>query len=101
MSTAQIIILGMGVLIVLTSLDFLAIFNKFKKSLESSYNGHQPVPTPKTVTVPPVSPVEEKDDLVEVVKKWDDLKDTCESLGLNEAVEKLNEIFPMLIRVDK
>ena len=97
MSTAQIIILGVGVLIVLSSVDLSALFSKVKESLKANPDGYQP----KTVTVPPVSPVEEKDDLVEVVKKWDDLKDTCESLGLNEAVEKLNEIFPMLIKVNK
>ena len=101
MSTAQVVILGVGVLIVLSSVDLSALFSKVIESLKTNPDGYQPVPTPKTVTVPPVSPVEEKDDLVEVVKKWDDLKDTCESLGLNEAVEKLNEIFPMLIRVDK
>jgi hypothetical protein len=101
MSTAQIIILGVGVLIVLTSFDLKSLFNKAKESLKANPDGYQPVPTPKTVTVPPVSPVQEKDDLVEVVKKWDDLKETCAVLGLNEAVEKLNEIFPMLIKVDK
>jgi len=95
MSTAQIIILGIGVLIVLSSVDLSALFNKVKESFKSN-----PKVVPVTPT-PPVSPVQEKDDLVEVVKKWDDLKDTCESLGLNEAVEKLNEIFPMLIKVDK
>lgn len=101
MSTAQIVILGIGVLIVLSSVDLSALFNKVKESFKSNPNGYQPVPTPKVVPAPPVSPVQEKDDLVEVVKKWDDLKDTCESLGLNEAVEKLNEIFPMLIKVNK
>jgi hypothetical protein len=100
MSTAQIIILGIGVLIVLSSVDLSALFNKVKESFKSNPDEYQPKVVPVTPT-PPVSPVQEKDDLVEVVKKWDDLKDTCESLGLNEAVEKLNEIFPMLIKVDK
>ena len=101
MSTAQVVILGIGVLIVLTSVDLSTLFNKVKDSLKTNPDGYQPVPTPKVNTVPPSNPIQEKDDLVEVVKKWDDLKDTCESLGLNEAVEKLNEIFPMLIKVDK
>lgn len=101
MSTAQVVILGIGILIVLSSVDLSALFNKVKESFKANPDGYQPVPTPKVVPVPPVAPVQEKDDLVEVVKKWDDLKDTCESLGLNEAVEKLNEIFPMLIKVDK
>ena len=104
MSTGQLIILGIGAVIVLTSVDFTSLFNmliKVDKSVKNSIPElpkPAPVPTPKP-SVPVV--VEEKDDLVEVVKKWDDLKDTCEELGLNEAVEKLNEIFPMLIKVDK
>jgi len=97
MSTGQLIILGIGVVIVLTSVDFTSLFNSIKNSIPEVPKP-APVPTPKP-SVPVV--VEEKDDLVEVVKKWDDLKDTCEELGLNEAVEKLNEIFPMLIKVDK
>jgi len=97
MSTGQLIILGIGVVIVLTSVDITSLFNSIKNSIPEVPKP-APVPTPKP-SVPVV--VEEKDDLVEVVKKWDDLKDTCEELGLNEAVEKLNEIFPMLIKVDK
>ena len=97
MSTGQLIILGIGVVIVLTSVDFTSLFNSIKNSIPEVPKP-APVPTPRP-SVPVV--VEEKDDLVEVVKKWDDLKDTCEELGLNEAVEKLNEIFPMLIKVDK
>jgi hypothetical protein len=97
MSTGQLIILGIGAVIILTSVDFTSLFNSVKNSIPEVPKP-APVPTPKP-SVPVV--VEEKDDLVEVVKKWDDLKDTCEELGLNEAVEKLNEIFPMLIKVDK
>lgn len=96
MSTGQLIILGIGVVIVLTSVDFTSLFNSVKNSIPEVPKP-TPVPTPK----PSVPIVDDKDDLVEVVKKWDDLKDTCEELGLNEAVEKLNEIFPMLIKVDK
>lgn len=92
MSTGQIIIIGVAALLILTSVDFSSLFNTIKGSLPKSN------PSPKTV-VTPVS--DGKDDLVEVVKKWDDLKETCESLGLKDAVDKLNEIFPVLIKVDK
>ena len=97
MSTGQLIILGIGAVIILTSVDFTSLFNSVKNSIPEA-----PKPTPSP-TPKPSAPVvvEEKDDLVKIVKKWDDLKDTCEELGLNEAVEKLNEIFPMLIKVDK
>jgi hypothetical protein len=42
-----------------------------------------------------------KSDLIAVVQKWDDLKNICVSNGLTEATAKLDEIFPMLIKVDK
>lgn len=97
MSILQIIIIAIGVLIVLSSFDF----NSIKQYLTQN----KPTPQPQVVT-PPVAPVKvevvnHKDDLVQVVQKWDDLKDTCDQLGLKEAVDKLNEIFPMLIKVDK
>ena len=94
MSTGQIIILGVGLLIVLSSVDFSSLFKAIKNSLPKQNPSIKPVINVEAVE-------NSKEDLVEVVKKWDDLKDTCESLGLKEAVDKLNEIFPMLIKVDK
>lgn len=92
MSVGQIIIIGVAVLLILSSVDLSSFFKNIKDSLPKTN------PSPKPAVVPGA---DHKDDLVEVVKKWDDLKETCESLGLKEAVDKLNEIFPVLIKVDK
>lgn len=92
MSVGQIIIIGVAALLILSSVDLSSFFKNIKNSLPKTN------PSPKPTVVPVA---DHKDDLVEVVKKWDDLKETCESLGLKEAVDKLNEIFPVLIKVDK
>lgn len=33
---------------------------------------------------------------LDVVKSWHILRSQCESYGLNEAVEKIDEVFPLL-----
>lgn len=87
MSIAQIIIIGIGILIVLSSLDLTAIKEKEKQ-----------VPVPVT---PVPAPLDPKDELVSIVQKWQDLKSACEKNKLAEATAKLDEIFPMLIKVEK
>jgi len=82
MSTGQIVIIGLGVIMVLSSLDLSSLFNKIPSSSPS----------------PAVKP---KNDLIAVVQKWDDLRNVCIINGLTEATTKLDEIFPMLIKVDK
>ena len=82
MSTGQIIIMGLGAMIVLSSLDLSSLLNK--------------IPSPS-----PAPAVKPKNDLIAVVQKWDDLRNVCIINGLTEATAKLDEIFPMLIKVDK
>lgn len=41
------------------------------------------------------------DGFIEIVKMWDNLKDACKKQELTEAVAKLDEIFPVLIKVEK
>lgn len=89
MSTGQIIIIGLGAILILSSLDFGSLFKTVTD------NGKQP---PKTVN--PAIPTK-KYELVALVEKWSDLKDACEKNGLTEAVSKLDEIFPTLIKTDK
>lgn len=95
MSFAQLIFIGIGVLIILSSVDFKSLYGKATV-----------VPVPPSPPVPPPAPkpvmpvVEKEDELVTVVKKWQDLKDECIENNLTEAVAKLDEIFPMLIKVD-
>lgn len=90
MSTFQFVLLCVGAFIVLTSFDLTPIWNGLKGLVSRAK-------LPDT----PSFDVDNDDDLIEVVKKWDDLKDACEKNGLTEAVTKLNEIFPVLIKVEK
>ena len=97
MSTGQLIFLGLGIVIILSSFDFSSLL----KRLENKANK---IDIPNIIPSPnptPVVPVNTKDNLVEIVQKWQTLKDACEENNLSEAVTKLDEIFPMLIKVDK
>ena len=90
MLTFKFVLLCVAVFIVLTSFDLTPIWNGLKGLVSRA----------KLPDVPSFD-VSEGDNLIEVVKKWDDLKDACEKNGLTEAVTKLNEIFPVLIKVEK
>jgi hypothetical protein len=95
MSTGQIIFLGLGLAIILSSFDFSSLLKKLeKKASEIDIPNITPAPTP-------ITPVDTKDNLVEIVQKWQSFKDACEENNLSEAVITLDEIFPMLIKVDK
>ena len=95
MSTGQIIFLALGIVIILSSFDFSSLLKKLeKKANEIDIPNITPAPAP-------VVPTNTKDNLVEIVQKWQSLKDACEENSLSEAVIKLDEIFPMLIKVDK
>lgn len=45
--------------------------------------------------------VEEEVDFLEIVSLWHTLKDKCTLYGLEEAVEKLDEVFPLLNSEEK
>lgn len=90
MTTFQFALLCIGAFILLTSFDLSPVLNGIKGLVSRA----------KLPTVPSFES-DDSDDLIEVVKKWDDLKDACEKHGLTEAVTKLNEIFPVLIKVEK
>jgi hypothetical protein len=94
MSTGQIIFLGLGLAIILSSFDFSSLLKKLEKKASE-------IDIPNIIPTPAPTPVETKDNLVEIVQKWQVLKDACEENNLSEAVVKLDEIFPMLIKVDK
>jgi hypothetical protein len=95
MSTGQIIFLGLGIIVILSSFDF----SSFLRKIEDKANK---IDIPNVIPSPsPTVPIKAKDNLVEVVQKWQCLKDACEQNKLTEAITKLDEIFPMLIKVDK
>ena len=95
MSTGQMIFLGLGLAVILSSFDFSALLKRLeKKASEIDIPNITPAPAP-------ITPVDTKDNLVEIVQKWQSFKDACEENNLSEAVITLDEIFPMLIKVDK
>ena len=48
----------------------------------------------ETVVVTPVEP--EGVSFLEIVDSWHTLRSQCEAYGLTEAVEKIDEVFPLL-----
>lgn len=45
--------------------------------------------------------VEQETDLTNIVAKWETLSDACKDAGLSDAYNKLQEVFPMLIKIYK
>ena len=88
MSTGQVFFLVLGGLIFLSSFDFSSLLKKVENKVENI-----------NISNPPK--IQNTDSLVDIVQKWQILKNTCEKNNLTEAVSKLNEIFPMLIKADK
>lgn len=80
MSSNQYIYIGLLALILLSYIDFSFLLKFFSRNIEVNK------PSGKT------------DGLIEIVSKWDDFRSICIANNLNSAVEKLDEIFPMLIK---
>lgn len=93
MSTGQIIFLGLGIIIILSSFDLSSLLKRIGQKANN-------IDIPNIIPAP-IAPVDTKDNLVEIVQKWQSFKDACEENNLSEAVITLDEIFPMLIKVDK
>jgi hypothetical protein len=93
MTPFQFILLAIAAFITLTSFDLKPLFSAIKSKLSS-------IKVPDKIDFPTEVVGADEDNLIDVVKKWDALKDACEAQGLTEAVSKLNEIFPVLIKVE-
>ena len=44
--------------------------------------------------------VKKKTDLMMIVISWENLKERCDNAGLDQAVEELNLIWPLLVEAD-
>lgn len=86
MSSGQLIFLGLGVIMILSSIDLSAIYKLVDR---------------KESVVTPSNSSKSNDDLILVVTKWSEFKDICVKNNLTDAVTKLDEIFPTLIKVDQ
>ena len=79
LSTLQLIIIGIGVLIALPAVvDFF-----------------------KGVSLPSVSKSKAKTSTAITVSQWEALYSSCEDLCLIDACDKLVEVFPLLVKRDK
>ena len=79
LSTLQLIIIGIGVLIALPAVvDFF-----------------------KGVSLPSVSKSKAKTSTAITVSQWEALYSSCEDLCLIDACDKLDEVFPLLVKRDK
>lgn len=91
----QLIIILLAVVLILSGVDFKKLYN-YVPSKQSTNS-------PERIN----SELEHEDvhidkpDLVDVVSQWEQFKNTCEALELKDAVQKLDEIFPMLIKAEK
>lgn len=81
MTTNQYIYIGILALILLSYVDTSFIYKIFGDGSKNY------------VTID-----EERDSLIEIVGKWDELRLICLKNNLHDAIDKLNEIFPMLIK---
>ena len=74
MSTFQIILLAVGGIVLFSLLDVKEIFNKPKSKQDDG-------------------------DFLRIVRDWETFKESCDNKGLVEASIKLDEIFPLLVRL--
>ena len=74
MSTFQIILLAVGGIVLFSLLDVKEIFSNSKSKQDDG-------------------------DFLRVVRDWEAFKESCDNKGLVEASIKLDEIFPLLVRL--
>lgn len=100
MTTLQFLMVGAAAFLMFTSFDLKPAFEVLKSMF------YKLIPSKATAkeglsVVYDENSESDKDDLIDIVRKWDSLRDACEKSGLNDAVVKLDEIFPVLIKVEK
>ena len=75
MSTGQIIFLGLGIVMILSAFDFSSLLKKIEQKANNiDIPDITPAPAPT-----PITPVDTKDNLVEIVQKWQSFKDATAS----------------------
>lgn len=78
----RIVALVVAAVLVLSYIDFSNIWNYVKSSLVFKRK--------------PKEEIEPEVNFLEIVDLWYKLKDKCENYDLDKAVEKLDEVFPLL-----
>lgn len=93
LSNTQISFLVLGVFLVLLSFKD-AVFG----FLGPLFKNDETINKPSVIIKPEI---ESDTDLTNIVAKWETLSDACKDAGLSEAYQKLQEVFPMLIKIYK
>jgi hypothetical protein len=97
----QYLILAVGVLLVLSNINVSGIGRaaiNFGNSVKNVFS-RIPAPHMPDIKIPQVNfPVNHEHGLVELVQQWETLKQSCIDNNLTDAVKKLDEIFPTLIK---
>jgi hypothetical protein len=97
----QYLILAVGVLLILSNINISAIGRaaiNFGNSIKNVFS-HIPTPHMPDIKIPQVNfPDNHEHGLVELVQQWETLKQSCIDNNLTDAVKKLDEIFPTLIK---
>ncbi len=91
----QTIIILLAIVLILSGIDFKKLYNYISTKQNTN-------PSEQTDYISQNEDTSiDKPDLVDVVSQWEQFKNTCELLELKDAVQKLDEIFPMLIKAEK
>lgn len=91
----QTIIILLAIVLILSGIDFKKLYNYISTKQNAN-------PSEQTDYISQNEDASiDKPDLVDVVSQWEQFKNTCELLELKDAVQKLDDIFPMLIKAEK
>lgn len=83
--------------VIAASLLFSSInYSKIVNSVMNLIPMPKPRPAPTPEPIDPVVPEPEEVSFLEIVDSWHTLRSQCEAYGLTEAVEKIDEVFPLL-----
>lgn len=89
MSIFQYVVLGLGAVLVVSSLvDFGKLFNTLKKQF-----------APVTPNKPDAQelPYNTTPSLSDLVAKWESLRSTCQESGMETSVKELDDVFPTFL----
>lgn len=81
--------ISIAITLLFVNFDVLSSVKNFFKFLQTSV-------TPKATTITTVVPAKQEVSFLDVVDSWHTLKNQCKALQLDLAIDKLDEVFPLL-----
>lgn len=80
----RVVAVALAGALLLSTVNYGPVWSKVKSWFKRS-------PKPDDVEV-----ISEETSFLEIVESWHTLRHQCDTYGLNEAVEKIDEVFPLL-----